>query len=86
VDFGFDYGLPAGMTYGCIAETMALTFEGLYEDVSLGKDLPLAQIRRVAAIATKHGFALTALRSYEHKLDDVVIQKVKAQVYAGGIG
>jgi fatty aldehyde-generating acyl-ACP reductase len=86
VDFGFDYGLPAGMTYGCMAETMALTFEGLYEDFSLGKDLPLAQIRRVAAIATKHGFALTALRSYEHKLDDVVIQKVKAQAYAGGIG
>ena len=86
VDFGFDYGLPAGMTYGCMAETMALTFEGLYEDYSLGKDFPLTQIQRVEAIATKHGFALTALRSYEHKLDDTVIQKVKAQAYAGGIG
>ena len=86
VDWGFDYGLPAGMTYGCMAETMALTFEGLFEDFSLGKELPLMQIRRVQEIAAKHGFALTALRSYEHKLDDKVIQKVKAQAYAGGIG
>jgi fatty aldehyde-generating acyl-ACP reductase len=86
VDFGFDYGLPVRMTYGCIAETMALTFEGLFEDVSLGKELPLMQIQRVHAIATKHGFALAALRSYEHKLDDTVIQKVKAQAYAGGMG
>ncbi len=86
VDFGFDYGLPAGMTYGCMAETMALTFEGLFEDYSLGKDIPLTNIRRIEAIATRHGFSLAALRSYEQKLDDIVIQKVRAQAYAGGMG
>lgn len=86
VDFGFDYGLPAQMTYGCMAETMTLTFEERFEDFSLGKELPLDQIQWVQAMARKHGFSLAALRSFEHKLDDSVVQKVKANAYAGGIG
>lgn len=86
VDFGFDYGVPPQMTYGCMAETMALTFEGVFEDYSLGKDLSLDQIRRIEDIAAKHGFNLAALRSFEHKLEDSVIEQVKARAHAGGQG
>jgi len=86
VDFGFDYGVPPQMTYGCMAETMTLTFEGVFEDYSMGKDLSVRRIRQMDGMATRHGFKLAALRSFEHKLDDTVVQSIKAKAQSGGRG
>jgi len=86
VDFGFDYGLPPQMTFGCMAETMVLTFEGVFEDYSLGKDLTLGQIQQIDGMADKHGFKLAALRSFEHELEDTAIQRIKARAQSGGRG
>ncbi len=82
VNFGFDYGLPPELTYGCLAETIALTLEGKFEDYSVGKDLSLAQVQHIDALATKHGFRLAALRSFEHKLDESVIRRIKQEFHA----
>jgi len=77
VDFGFDYGPPPDMTFGCVAETMVLALEGRFEDYTLGKDLDLEQVREIDRLAAKHGFELAALRSFERKLDDVILERVK---------
>lgn len=79
VDFGFNYGLPSHLTYGCVAETMTLAFEGRLEDYSIGKDLSVEQVQDIEALAAKHGFELAALRSFEKKLEDTLLQKVKAK-------
>ncbi|MBN1262032.1 MAG: shikimate dehydrogenase [Anaerolineae bacterium] len=84
VDFGFDYGLPPGLTFGCMAETMTLAFEKRFEDYSLGKDLTLEQMDEIDGLASKHGFRLAALRSFERKLDEAVIARVKACASRGG--
>lgn len=81
IDFGFDYGLPPDLTYGCLAETITLTFEGLFEDYSIGKDLSLEKVRRIDTLATHHGFELAALRSFEKKLDESLIAQIKAKAY-----
>ncbi|HDQ34791.1 MAG TPA: shikimate dehydrogenase [Chloroflexi bacterium] len=83
VDFGFDYGLPPDLTFGCIAETMTLAFENWQEDFTIGKNIEMAQVQQMDALAAKHGFRLAALRSFERKLDEGIIQQVKAkaQVY-----
>jgi len=83
VDFGFDYGLPPDLTYGCLAETMTLAFEGRYEDYSIGKNLSIERVQEIDALATKHGFELAALRSFEHKLEETLLQKVKAKAKIG---
>ena len=80
VAFGFDYGLPPNMTFGCMAETMTLTFERRFEDFTLGKDLSLGKVEEIDKAATKHGFRLAALRSFEHKLDNRIIEQVKTRV------
>ena len=80
VDFGFAYGPPPELTFGCVAETMTLTFEGYFEDFSLGKNLQLAQVEMIDTWATKHGFRLAALRSFEHELDEQVIRQLKTRV------
>ncbi len=79
VAFGFDYGLPPDLTYGCFAEIMTLALEGRFENYSIGKHLPLEKIQRIDALAAKHGFELAALRSFEHKLDESLIQQIKAR-------
>lgn len=81
IDFGFDYGLPPDLTYGCFAETIVLAFEGLFEDYSIGKDLSLEKVRQIDALATHHGFKLAALRSFEKKLDEALIAQIKAKIH-----
>jgi len=83
VNFGFNYGLPPDLTYGCLAETMALTFEDRFEDYTIGKDVSVDQVQEIEAVATKHGFELAALRSFEHRLEETLIRKVKAQAQTG---
>jgi predicted amino acid dehydrogenase len=60
LDFGFDFGLPAGQTYACMGETMVLAMEGRYESFSLGQRVETARVREIAQLARKHGFRLAA--------------------------
>ena len=84
VDFGFNYGPPPDLTYGCMAETMTLTFERQFVDYSIGKAIALEQVKNIDDLAAKHGFKLAALRSFERKLDDILIQKVRNARLGGG--
>jgi predicted amino acid dehydrogenase len=56
VDFGISIGLPKGLVYGCIAETMLLTFEGRFEDYSVGDNIDPSKLDEISAIAKRHGF------------------------------
>jgi len=60
VDLGFDFGLPPGQAYACMAEAMVLALEGRYEDYSLGKQIQIAQVREIARLARKHGFKISS--------------------------
>lgn len=77
VDFGFDYGLPPRLTFGCMAETMALALEGRFEDYTVGKNLEIGRIQEIEQIADRHGFRLAGLRSFEHSLTQDQIQSVR---------
>ena len=77
VAFGFDYGLPSDLTYGCFAETITLAFEGLFEDYSIGKVLSMDKVRQIDQLAKKHGFELAALRSFEKQLAESQIEVIK---------
>jgi len=65
VDFHFDFGLPRGKTYACMAETMALALEGRFEDYTLGREFGRGRVEEITSIAEKHGFRLSGLRSFE---------------------
>ncbi|RLC64694.1 MAG: shikimate dehydrogenase [Chloroflexota bacterium] len=58
-DFGFDFGLPPGKAYACMAETMVLALEGRYESYSLGKQIRGEEAREIAQLAHKHGFRIS---------------------------
>jgi fatty aldehyde-generating acyl-ACP reductase len=81
VDFGFDFGLPAGMAYACMAETMILALDGRYESFTLGKHISLERVEEIAQLAAKHGFRLSSLRSFERALTDQEVERIRRNAH-----
>ena len=77
VNFHFDFGFPPGKAYACMAETIALTLEGRFEDYTLGKHLTRERVEEVDAIAKKHGFRLSGFRSFEREVTEQQIETVR---------
>ncbi len=77
-DFHFSFGLPPGLAYACMAETMILTFEGRYESYSIGGNVTLEKTIEISKLALKHGFKLAELRSFEKQISEAQIARIKA--------
>jgi predicted amino acid dehydrogenase len=56
VDFGFDFGMPPGMAFACMAESMILALEGKYENYTIGRKISLEKVAEIDRMAAKHGF------------------------------
>jgi len=82
VDFGFNFGFPPGESYACMAETMILALEGKCEDYSLGRDIHIEQVQEIAQLADKHGFELAGFRSFERKVTEEGIARVREAAQA----
>lgn len=76
-DFHFNFGLPSGHVYACMAETIALALEGRFEDYTLGKDISLERVIEITAIARKHGFRLSGFRSFERAVTKEQIEFIR---------
>lgn len=81
VDFHFNFGFPRGKSYACMAETMALAMEGRYEDYTIGRDIEIARVYEIEEIATRHGFRLSGLRSFNRVLTPEHIARVREQAH-----
>ncbi len=79
VEFGFPLGFPPKTAYACMSETMILALEGdpsLY-NFTVGKDVSVEQVDKIAELAKKHGFELAGLRSFEKAVDPEAITRAK---------
>lgn len=77
VDFHFNFGLPPGLAYACMSETMILALEGLYQSYSLGGDITLEKVTKMAELGEKHGFRLAEFRSFGNEVSKAHIEDVK---------
>jgi predicted amino acid dehydrogenase len=77
VDFGFDFGLPPGNAYACMAETMVLALEARHECYTIGRELSLDRVDEMAQLASKHGFRLSGFRSFERAITEEKIEQIK---------
>jgi len=69
--------LPKGIYLACMAETMMLSLEGRYESYSIGKEISIEKVKETMSFAEKHGFRLAGLRSFEKKISDAHINKIR---------
>ncbi len=77
VEFGLDFGFPPRTAEACMAETMILALERRYEDYTLGRDITLAQVQEMDALARKHGFQVAGFRRFERAITDAEIGRIK---------
>ncbi len=63
VDFNFYFGLPSGLAFACMAETMLLALEEKYESFSIGGNISTDKVMEISQLAAKHGFVLAELKS-----------------------
>ncbi|NCP86185.1 MAG: shikimate dehydrogenase [Anaerolineae bacterium CG_4_9_14_3_um_filter_57_17] len=82
VDFHFNFGFPEGKAYACMAETIALTLEGRFEDYTLGKEISRTRVDEITEIATRHGFRLSGFRSFEREVTAEQIDVVRRKALA----
>jgi fatty aldehyde-generating acyl-ACP reductase len=85
VDFGLDFGFPAGTCEACMAETMLLALEHRYEDYTLGAEVEVARVREIHALMHRHGFRLSGLRRFERRIADDEVDAIRraARIAAG---
>jgi hypothetical protein len=76
-DFCFDFGLPKGLCYPCMAEPMILSLERKFEDYSLGKEFDAGKIRDIVRLGAKHGFSIHSLTSQDRPLTHEDIFKIR---------
>jgi predicted amino acid dehydrogenase len=77
VKFNFDFGLPQGLCFPCMAEPMILALDRKYENYSLGKDPDIYKVREIMHLAAKHGFEIAGLTSHERAISIEEILKIK---------
>lgn len=70
INWGYDIGLPQNTAYACLAETVLLAMEGLYEDYSVGRNITPEQVLGIVRLFRKHNFQLAELRSYGRIVTD----------------
>ena len=60
----YDIGLPDGLVYACLAETILLTLEGKFESFTVGRQLSKEKVLEIDRISHKHGLELAPIRSF----------------------
>jgi len=78
VDFNFNFGYPPKLALACMAETILLALENLWEPYTLGRQLTIDQVKKIGQIAKKHGFKLAGFRSFERPVNEEIIQRVRS--------
>ena len=56
-----DIGLPKGVAYACLAETVVLALEGRYETFTVGRNIEWEKVKEIYKLGLKHGMKLAVI-------------------------
>jgi predicted amino acid dehydrogenase len=54
-------GLPEGVAYACLAETIVLALEGRYENFTVGRNIEWEKVKEIYQLGLKHGMNLATI-------------------------
>jgi len=74
-----DIGLPHGVAYAGLAETIILALEGRFEDFTKGSNTQWEKVKEIYKLGIKHGMALSSISGVDGPLTEEDISRVKAQ-------
>ncbi len=70
-------GLPHGVAYACLAETIVLALEGRFENFTVGRQIEWPKVREIYQLGLKHGMKLAAISGVHGEFSDEDIEHVR---------
>jgi predicted amino acid dehydrogenase len=70
-------GLPRGVVYACLAETIVLALEGKFENYTVGRNIEWEKVREIYRLGLKHGMKLAAISGVNGPFTDEDIARVR---------
>jgi len=70
-------GLPKGVVYACLAETIVLALEGRFENYTVGRAIEWAKVHEIYRLGLKHGMQLAAISGVNGVFTDEDIARVR---------
>lgn len=74
-----DIGLPHGVAYAGLAETIILALEGRFEDFTKGSNTQWEKVKEIYKLGIKHGMSLSSISGIDGPLSEEDISRVKAR-------
>ena len=81
VNFDFYFGLPPGLTYACMAETMILALAGRFEGYSVGGNMSSSKVEEISKMGEALGFRLAELRWCEREVPRETFEIVREHIH-----
>jgi hypothetical protein len=75
-------GLPKGVAYACLAETIVLALEGRFENYTVGRGIEWEKVREIYQLGLKNGMKLAAISGVNGPFSDEDIERVRALALA----
>ncbi|NMT65099.1 dehydrogenase [Marinobacter orientalis] len=72
-----DIGLPKGIVYACLAETIVLGLEGRFENFTLGRNIEWEKVREIYKLGLKHGMKLAAISGVNGAFTEEDFERVR---------
>lgn len=73
-----DIGLPPGVAYACLAETVVLALEGRYETYTVGRNIEWEKVKEIYRLGLRHGMKLAAISGVNGVFTDADLDRVRA--------
>lgn len=71
-------GLPDGVVYACLAETIVLALEGRYENFTVGRNISWPKVKEIYRLGLKHGMKLATISGVHGPYTDADFERVRA--------
>ena len=78
-------GLPKGVAYACLAETIVLALEGRFENFTVGRAIEWEKVREIYQLGLKHGMKLAAISGVNGPFSDEDIARVREKALAARV-
>lgn len=70
-------GLPPGVAYACLAETIVLALEGRYETFTVGREIDWEKVKEIYKLGLKHGMRLAVISGVNGAYTDDDIRRIR---------
>jgi predicted amino acid dehydrogenase len=77
-----DIGLPDGVAYACLAETIVLALEGRFETFTVGRNIEWPRVKEIYQLGLKHGMKLATISGINGPFSDEDFARVREAALA----